>query len=60
MLRKQIKEQAARHTKFVEWSDLDQGFVGRCPEVMGGGGHGSDEGRVYVELCQAVEGNAGN
>ena len=53
--RRQIKEQAARYTKFVEWSDEDQCFIGRCPEIMAGGVHGSDEARVYAELCQAVE-----
>jgi predicted HicB family RNase H-like nuclease len=53
--RKQIKEQAARYAKFVEWSDEDQCFIGRCPEIMAGGVHGSDEARVYAELCQAIE-----
>ena len=46
MTRKQIKEQAARYTKFVEWSDEDNCFIGRCPEIMAGGVHGSDEARV--------------
>ena len=55
MTRKQIKAQAARCAKFVEWSDEDQCFIGRCPEIMAGGVHGSDEERVYAELCQAVE-----
>src|ERR1019366_322452 len=55
MTRKQIKEQAARYAKFVEWSDEDQCFIGRCPEIMAGGVHGSDEARVYAELCQAIE-----
>jgi predicted HicB family RNase H-like nuclease len=55
MTRKQIKEQAARYAKFVEWSDEDQCFIGRCPEIMAGGVHGNDEARVYSELCQAVE-----
>ena len=55
MTRKQIKEQAAHYTKFVEWSDEDQCFIGRCPEIMAGGVHGSAEARVYAELCQAVE-----
>ena len=55
MTRKQIKAQAARYTKFVEWSEEDQCFIGRCPEIMAGGVHGSDEARVYAELCQAVE-----
>lgn len=55
MTRKQIKAQAARYTKFVEWSDEDGCFVGRCPEIMAGGVHGADEARVYAELCLAVE-----
>jgi len=55
MTRKQIKEQAARYAKFVEWSDADQCFIGRCPSLFGGGVHGSDEARVYAELCETVE-----
>ncbi len=55
MTRKQIREQAARYAKFVEWSDEDQCFIGRCPELMLGGVHGNDEAKVYAELCTAVE-----
>lgn len=55
MTRKQIKERAARYAKFVEWSDEDKCFVGRCPELMLGGVHGNDEAKVYAELCEAVE-----
>lgn len=55
MTRKQIKEQAARYAKFVEWSDEDQCFVGRCPELFSGGVHGADEAKVYAELCETVE-----
>jgi predicted HicB family RNase H-like nuclease len=55
MTRKQIKEQAARYTKYVEWSDEDDCFVGRCPELMAGGVHGKDEAKVYAELCEAAE-----
>jgi hypothetical protein len=40
MTRKQIKEQAARYAKFVEWSDENQCFIGRCPELTLGGVHG--------------------
>jgi predicted HicB family RNase H-like nuclease len=53
--RRQIKDQAARYAKFVEWSDEDQCFVGRCPELMLGGIHGNDEAKVYAELCAAAE-----
>lgn len=55
MTRKQIKERAARYAKFVEWSNKDKCFIGRCPELMLGGVHGNDEPKVYAELCQAVE-----
>jgi predicted HicB family RNase H-like nuclease len=55
MSRKQIREQAARYAKFVEWSDEDQCFVGRCPSLFAGGVHGNDEAKVYKELCEAVE-----
>ena len=55
MTRKKIKEQAARYAKFVEWSDEDSCFIGRCPELMLGGVHGSDEAKVYAALCEAVE-----
>ena len=55
MTRKTIKEQAARYAKFVEWSDEDKCFIGRCPELMLGGVHGNDEAKVYAELCAAVD-----
>ena len=55
MKRKQIKEQAARFVKCVEWSDEDQCFVGRCPSLFGGGVHGNEEARVYAELCELAE-----
>jgi len=50
MTRKQIKEQAARYVKFVECSDENKRFIGRCPELMLGGVHGNDEAKVYAEL----------
>src|SRR6266516_4157383 len=55
MTRKQIREQAARYLKFVEWSDEDQCFIGRVPGLFEGGVHGSDEAKVYKELCDTVE-----
>ena len=55
MTRKEIKTQAARYTKFVEWSDEDKCFIGRCPEMMGGGVHGQDKAKVHAELCEVVE-----
>ena len=55
MTRKQIKEQAARYVKLVEWSDKDGCFVGSAPPLIGPCCHGNDEPKVYAELCQIVE-----
>src|SRR6185369_16044488 len=55
MRRSEIKERAGRYAKFVEWSDEDKCFIGRCPELMLGGVHGNDETKVYAELCAAAE-----
>ena len=57
MNRKQMKEQAARYVKFVEWSDEDQCFIGRCPELFDGAVHGADEPKVFKELCEDLDGS---
>lgn len=46
---------SARYRKIVEWSEEDQCFVGRAPDLMMGGCHGLDERAVFDELCQIVE-----
>jgi len=45
---------AARYLKFVEWSEADQAYIGRCPGLFAGGVHGDDEAKVYQELCAVV------
>jgi hypothetical protein len=40
--------------KWVEWSDEDQVYIGRCPDVITGI-HGDDPVKVYAELCETVE-----
>jgi len=50
-----LKHEAAQYLKFVEWSDEDETFIGRCPALFDGGIHGRDEARVYRELCEAAE-----
>jgi predicted HicB family RNase H-like nuclease len=44
-----------RYLKLVEWSDEDGCYVGTCPGLLHGGVHGSDEAKVYRELCQVVD-----
>lgn len=48
-------KESARYTKIVEWSDVDQCFIGSCPDLFYGGCHGDDEQAVFAELCDIVE-----
>lgn len=50
-----VHAKAARYLKVVEWSDEDECFIGRIPGLIAGGVHGSDEAKVYAELCQVAE-----
>ncbi len=45
---------SAQYLKIVEWSDEDQCYVGRCPELMLGGVHGKNEQKVFAELCAVI------
>ncbi|HWA27145.1 MAG TPA: hypothetical protein VG734_15930 [Lacunisphaera sp.] len=45
---------AGHYIKFVEWSDADQAYVGRCPALFAGAVHGHVEAKVYKELCDVV------
>ncbi len=40
--------------KWVEWSEEDHVYVGRCPDLITGI-HGDDPIRLYSELCEVVE-----
>ena len=46
---------SAKYVKIVEWSEEDQCYVGSAPGLMYGGCHGSDEKKVFDELCELVE-----
>jgi len=43
-----------RYVKIIEWSDVDNCFIGSCPELFYGGCHGRDERQVFDELCQII------
>ena len=43
------------YLKWVEWSEEDGVYIGRCPDLFFGGCHGEDPVRVYAELCEIVE-----
>jgi predicted HicB family RNase H-like nuclease len=54
-LKSAIKKKAAQYPKFVEWSEEDGCFIGRCPTLFLGGVHGDDEAQVYKQLCKRAE-----
>ncbi len=43
-----------RYHKWVEWSDVDQAYLGKCPDLITGI-HGEDPVRLYAELLEVVE-----
>ncbi|MBK6657707.1 MAG: hypothetical protein IPG43_05930 [Proteobacteria bacterium] len=46
---------SAKYAKIVEWSEVDQCYVGSAPGLIHGGCHGTDEREVFEELCTVVE-----
>jgi predicted HicB family RNase H-like nuclease len=48
-------KESDQYLKVVEWSEEDQCYIGRCPELMFGGVHGNNEQKVFAELCDAIE-----
>ena len=44
---------ADRYHKWVEWSDDDQAYLGKCPDLITGI-HGDDPREVYADLCEVV------
>lgn len=43
-----------RYHKWVEWSEQDQVYLGKCPDLITGI-HGDDPVSLYGELCGVVE-----
>ena len=43
-----------RYHKWVEWSEEDQTYLGRCPDLISGI-HGDDARQVYADLCDVVD-----
>jgi predicted RNase H-like HicB family nuclease len=43
-----------QYHRWVEWSDEDQVYIGKCPDLITGI-HGDDAVKVYEELGQVVQ-----
>ena len=48
-----MKESDLYH-KWIEWSDEDQVYIGKCPDLITGL-HGDDPVKLYGELCEVIE-----
>jgi hypothetical protein len=48
-----MKESDLYH-KWVEWSPIDQTYIGKCPDLITGI-HGDNPVKLYRELCEVVE-----
>ncbi|MFO0913103.1 MAG: hypothetical protein U0795_09105 [Pirellulales bacterium] len=40
--------------KWVEWSDEDGVYIGKCPDLITGI-HGNDPKQVYADLCEVID-----
>ena len=43
-----------KYHKWVEWSEEDQAYLGKCPDLITGI-HGDNPLQVYGDLCEVVE-----
>ena len=43
-----------RYPKWIEWSDEDATYLGKCPDLITGI-HGGDPVKLYAELHEVVE-----
>ncbi len=47
-------KKSEQYHKWVEWSEEDQTYIGKCPDLITGI-HGNDPVKLYGELCEVVE-----
>jgi predicted RNase H-like HicB family nuclease len=47
-------KQSDRYHKWVEWSDEDEAYIGKCPDLITGI-HGDDPAKVYADLCDVID-----
>ncbi len=43
-----------QYHKWVEWSDEDHVYIGKCPDLITGI-HGDNPTELYAELCEVVD-----
>lgn len=43
-----------QYNKWIEWSEEDQIYIGKCPDLITGI-HGDNPIQLYGELCEVIE-----
>lgn len=43
-----------QYHKWIEWSEEDQTYIGKCPDLITGI-HGDNPAQLYSELCEVIE-----
>ena len=47
-------KQSDLYHKWVEWSEEDHTYIGKCPDLITGI-HGDDAVKLYCDLCEVIE-----
>jgi predicted RNase H-like HicB family nuclease len=50
-----MKRKTDIYLRWVAWSDDDQAYIGRCPDLFHGGVHGDDPIKVAKKLQQVID-----
>lgn len=50
-----MKRKTDIYHRWVAWSEEDQTYIGRCPDLFLGGVHGDDALKVARELQKAID-----
>ena len=50
-----MKRKTDIYHRWVAWSEDDQAYIGRCPDLFGGGVHGDDPLKVARELQKVID-----
>lgn len=50
-----MKRKTDIYHRWVAWSEADQTYIGRCPDLFCGGVHGGEPLKVAKELQQVID-----
>ena len=50
-----MKKETDKYHRWVAWSEEDQAYIGRCPDLFLGGVHGEDPIKVAKQLQRVID-----